>query len=57
MIDKDVIEGVPPRGQQVIQGGQAPQGVQFGQGQKVPIVGEGDEVVVVPPNMTNGHNR
>ena len=51
-----MIEGVPPRGEQVIQGGQAPQGIQFPQGQKVPIVGEGDEVPVVPLNMTNEEN-
>ena len=42
-----VNEEVPP------QGGQAPQVVHVSQGEKVPIVFEGNEIIVVPLNMTN----
>ena len=49
----EMIEGVPPQGEQVPHSGQAPQGIQIPQGEQVPIMGEGHEVPVVPPDMTN----
>ena len=42
---------------QILQDGQALQGVQVPQGEQVPIGGQGDEVLVVPLDMTNGDIR
>lgn len=53
-VDQEVIEGIPPWGEQVPQGGQAPLGVQVPQGEQVSIVGQWNEVPVVSPDMTNG---
>lgn len=47
-VDEEVVnEGVPARV------GQSPQSVQVHQGNEVPIVGQGDDVLVVPLDMTN----
>ena len=52
LVKEGVNEEVPP------QGGQIPQGVQVPpQVDKVPIMGEGNDVLVVPPYMTNGEIR
>ena len=46
--DNDVNEEIPSQVEQVLQ---------CAQGDQVPIVGEGNEVSVVPPYMTNGETR
>ena len=43
--DNDVNEEIPPQVEQVLQGAQ---------GDQVPVVGGGNGVPVVPPDMTNG---
>ncbi|TMW89911.1 hypothetical protein EJD97_016460 [Solanum chilense] len=52
--ENDVNEEIPPQVEQVIQGDQA---AQVYQGDQVPIVGGGNDVLVVPPKMTNGDIR
>ena len=48
MVERRVNEEIPPQVEQVLQG---TQGVQD------PIGGEGNDISVVPPNMTNGEIR
>ena len=46
--DEEVVnEGVPPKGRQ------DPQNVKVTQGEQVPIANKGNEIPVVPPDMTN----
>ena len=52
-----MIDGVPPRGEQVPQGGQNPQGKQVTQGENVPIVDQQNKHLVIPLDMSNKELR
>ena len=55
--EKHVNEGLPPRSRQVTQGVHVPYGVQGAQGDQVPIVEGGNDVQVVPPELSNSDIR